>query len=111
MIKHIEIKTIEHNGINVTVKINYDKREISIIERNGYGSINNAWKDKHYVFAGRGLEYMNGWKDILDSVKFAIDEASKELSLYIKEKDKENENEISEVFNIVSDMIKGKTKK
>jgi len=109
MIKHIEIKTIEKDGVKVSVKINYDKSEISLVEKNGYGAMSD-WKDKHYIFANRGLGYMSSWISVVDAVKFAIDEASKELSLYVKEKEKENEDEIAEVMGIVTEMIKDKSK-
>ena len=71
MKRHMEINTYEHEGINVTVKIDYDQKQISLVDPN------NKFKRKEYTFATRGLEYMHGWQRILDAMKNAVDEATK----------------------------------
>ncbi len=83
---HLTIKSYEHKGIKIAVKINYDNGEVSLVENNVYDQ--RIWNDKHYVFAGRGLEYMKGWQNILDAMKYAITEATKELEKSLAEKSK-----------------------
>lgn len=76
MKKHVEIKTIEHKGINVTIKIDYDKGTASLVDaRNMSGN----YPAKQWVFAERGLEYMNGWLDILYAMTEAVRECKKDL--------------------------------
>lgn len=54
MKKNLEIITYEYKGIKVTVKIDYDRGIISLVERAEQG-----YKPKKWVFADRGLEYLN----------------------------------------------------
>lgn len=71
-VKHLEVKTLEHKGIKVTVMIDYDKGEASLVEQHQY-------KEKRWVFANRGLEYMRSWGDILEAMQNAVDYCKKEL--------------------------------
>lgn len=64
------------DGTKLTVKIDFAKNEVSLVERNG-----NEYRDKNWLFAGRGLEYMNGWLNILSAMQYVIKEAQKELDL------------------------------
>ena len=64
--KHLELVTYYHKGVGVTVEINYDAGTISILEKG---------QAKKWIFAGRQIEYMNGWLDILEAMKLAIEEA------------------------------------
>lgn len=78
--EHIEIYTHVYKDIKVIVKINYDNETISLQERKegdawGYG-------DKKWVFAGRSIKYMNGWKDILEAMIDAVKHAEAKLSLF-----------------------------
>lgn len=74
MTKHLEIRTIEHRGVKVTIKIDYDNGTASMVEMGGFGA-------KKWVFAERGLAYMDGWKNILDAMQLAVKECKKELEL------------------------------
>lgn len=58
------------------VEINYDLGTISLVTQKE----NNKKGPKEWVFAGRTEEYMQGWQNILDAMKFAIAEATKKLS-------------------------------
>lgn len=111
MTKHIEIKTYEYGDVRVMVNINYDKQEISLIERdpNGPGLLSPIFKDKHYVFVKRGLEYMNGWRNVLTAMNYAIDEAEKELKDYIKLKEKEKHDLVTDVLMQATNMVKSKS--
>lgn len=75
--KHLEIKTYIHKDVSVAVKIDYDKKEISLMEGG------NLANHKQWIFSKRGLEFMQGWQNILDAMKFAIKEATKELKAHV----------------------------
>lgn len=96
------IKTIEHKGIRVMMKIDYDKGELSFMESN-YGN----WQNKNWVFANRGLEYMQGWLDILDAMKFAVGEGKKELEKDKNEKGKVMVDEIGKKIMLVREYEAG----
>lgn len=67
MSKNLEIRTIEHKGVKVTIRIDYDKGNASLMEY-----IDNRWKPKRWLFTDRGLEYMNGWQDILEAMQESV---------------------------------------
>jgi len=79
--KHLEVKTYEIKGIKVLVQIDYDAKTISLMQ--------DRKLPKNYIFAGRQIEYMNGWRDILDAIKVAIGEAESELRSHIADEEKE----------------------
>lgn len=110
--KHLELKTYNCCGIEVLVKINYDKGQISLCESIPHPTMSNetTFQDKKWVFAKRGLEYMASWKDVLHAMEYAIDQASKEIRDYVKEVEKENENSICEIMDIASEIVKGQRK-
>ena len=86
MIKHLEVKTYEFYNIRVMVEINYDLKQISLVEKTSNCNYNDfSTKLKAYVFVRRGLEYMNGWRNVLSAINYAIDEAQKELEEYLKQ--------------------------
>jgi len=69
-----EIKEYDYHGIKVWVKINYVLNDISIVDNQSF----SAFPPKKWCFAGRGVEFMKGWQNILDAMKYAISEAEKE---------------------------------
>lgn len=71
--KNLEIRTIEHKGIKVSIKIDYDKGEASLVD-----PLDN-YKGKQWLFSQRGLEYMNGWLNIMEAMQVAVKECKKEL--------------------------------
>ncbi len=81
--KNLEIRTIEHNGVKVTIRINYDDDTAELVEK-----IDGRWKVKQWVFKPRGLEYMNGWQDVLSAMQIAVAECRKELEANLAEKSK-----------------------
>ena len=117
MTKHLEIKTYEFYNIRVMVEINYEKKTISLVEKDnpspmrencrGYREVSFQTKIKPYVFINRGLEYMNGWRNVLHAMEYAIDEAQKELEEYLKQKEKENIDLASDILDKASDLVKG----
>jgi hypothetical protein len=73
--KRIEIKDVKHEGIKITVTIDYIKKVISLVEPGSYSR-------KDWRFTDRGLSYMQGWQNILDAMKHAIKVAEKDLKEY-----------------------------
>lgn len=87
MEKHLEIKTIEHKGIGITVKIDYDKGEISLVGKKMSDSNEVKFESKHWVFANRTVEYIQGWVDIFEAMTGAVKEAREDLKKFQKKKD------------------------
>jgi hypothetical protein len=102
--KHLEIKTYHAYDVNVTVKIDYDKSEISLIEHITYA-------DKKWLFSSRGLEYMNGWLNVLESMKYAITEAKNELKKYQDDLQKERDSNVEAVLMEATKIVKKKSNK
>lgn len=108
MIKHIEIKTYKTCDINVTVKIDYDAEKISLVERNP--NSDSGFKPKQWLFTDRSLEYTHTWKLIFEAMKYAVEKAEEDLNSYIENRRKEAEDEMCEVLDLATDMIKSKSK-
>jgi len=87
--KHLEVKSIEVNGITVYVKIDYDNGLVSLVERYPHGS---EWTIKPWIFADRGLEYMASWQNILNAMQEAVKMAKLELEKDLAEKTKFKED-------------------
>jgi len=83
-----------HNNISVYVKIDYQRNRIDLVEPAGIGS----FKKKEYVFIGRGVEYMDGWVNILEAMQEAIKDAKKRYRDYTSELDKQRELELVNEF-------------
>lgn len=81
--KHLEIKAYTHLGVRVLVEIDYDKEVISLLEQ----PQRNA--TKKWVFAGRGLEYIAGWRNVLSAMEYAISQAEADLKKHVNAKEKE----------------------
>jgi hypothetical protein len=75
---NLKIKTFTFNGIAIRVKIDYDKGLASLVDDQNY--------NKQWCFASRGLEYMNGWLNIIGAMKLAVEEAKKLLEADLAEK-------------------------
>lgn len=88
--KNLEIRTIEHKGVKVTVQIDYDESRVSLVERSRSGN----YTEKNWLFSNRGLEYMNGWLNILEAIQFAVKECKKELEANLAEKAKFKEEQV-----------------
>lgn len=69
MIKHIEVKSIEYGDVKVYIRLDYDSGTVDLVEP--VWSKDQEYKKKEWVFVGRGLEYMNGWLNIMEAMKKA----------------------------------------
>lgn len=90
--KNLEIRTIEHKGVKVTIRIDYDKGTASLMEFR-----NESWKKKEWIFVDRGLEYMTGWQNVIEAMQVAVKECKKELEKDLAEKSKFKEELVNKV--------------
>ena len=74
--------TYEYNGIKIGVRIDFRQRRITLTDTDGQGT-------KKWVFAKRELEYMDGWRNILTAMRYAIDSAEKVLREYVEQEEVE----------------------
>ena len=104
MKKHLEILTFTKH-IDVKVWINYDKKQVSLVDSRWWDFF-----DKNWIFSNRWPEYQKGWHEILDSMRYAIDEWFKLLNADIKDKENANILDAIEIFDM-TDKILNKNKK
>jgi hypothetical protein len=82
-----ETISFTHKDIMVFVKIDYVNNKISLVEP--INRVSSIFKAKNWIFADRGVEYMNGWLTILEAMGEAIKEAQARLEVYEDKKTKE----------------------
>lgn len=104
MKQHLEVKTITTNDIGITIMINYDLGTVSLVHREGDFEAN--WKPKKFVFAGRELNYMNGWLNILGAMEVAVKEGKRLLEKDLADKSAFKEGLILRVLSY--DQVKPK---
>lgn len=92
--KLTQTKTYTTNGIGINVRINFENNHISIVDDNG--------KDKDFRFANRGVEFMQGWLDILDATKAAIKEAKVEYEAELAEQSRLKEEKTVELIKAIA---------
>ena len=83
------IREYVYKTIHVLVSINFNKGEVSLLEGENVEP-QSPFQAKRWVFKNRGLEYMQGWRDILDAIKYAIDMAEGEVKEFNKMIDERN---------------------
>lgn len=88
----LEVIKYEHKGIAVYVEIDYLKGHISLVDHT------RAWQGKEWKFSTRGIEYMQGWKNILEAMKMAVEFAEAKLRM---RQDKAEE----ELNNLMIDIL------
>lgn len=84
------------NGISITVEIDYVKKQISLVEKDG--------KPKNWKFAERGPEYLNGWRMIMIAMDWAVEQVKLEFD---KISEKEHE-EFVELYMSLDKALKVK---
>lgn len=93
--KNLEIKTIEHKGVKVRFRIDYDNGKVDLVDE-----MNNA---KKWNFSGRTLDYMTGWLNVIDAMRVAIEQCKKDLEADLAEKTKFHEEEIERLEDILAE--------
>jgi len=108
MNQHLEVKTITTNDIGVTIMIDYDRGTVGLVHKEG--DFEGNWKPKKYVFAGRELNYMNGWLNILGAMEVAVKEGKRLLEKDLAEKSAFKDGLTIRVFGWNEEDIKPKRK-
>lgn len=98
MTKHLEVKTVEHKGIKVIIKVDYEAGTASLVEMLNANQ-QTQYPTKKWGFGNRGLEYMNGWLTILEAMTLAVKECKKDLEWDLAEKSKFRDQIIIEATN------------
>lgn len=84
------------DGTNIYVKIDFANNKVSLVDQNGAPT--------KFKFAERGIEYMNGWLNILGAMRYAIRQARDELEAWQKaKKDKETQQIIDIMVALAED--------
>lgn len=104
----VEMYTHEYGDIKIGVQIDYVNKEISLMEVHNVTNKHNHPKSqvpepKKWVFIDRGLEYMNGWRNILDGMKSAIEDAEKKLKAWIMIEDERIEKAAMELAEAIAE--------
>lgn len=78
----------EFNWKNITIYVDIDFRngKISLVEPESWEKV--RFKDKNWLFCGRTSDYMQGWKNILEAMEKAIEDAEEKLKKYKDDMDK-----------------------
>lgn len=91
MTKNLEIKTIEHEGIKVSIAIDYDRGEATLVELDDRKT---TYVPKKWLFSNRTLDYMNGWLRILRAQIAAVEEGKRLLEADLAEKSRLKEEAV-----------------
>lgn len=96
----LEVIKYEHKEVVVYVKIDYLKGHISLVDHT------RAWQGKEWKFTERGLEYMKGWKNILEAMKLAVEFAEVKLRMRQDEKEAKAMQMLEELVSLPKDFGK-----
>ena len=95
----LKVKKYEFSdGTIIRVKIDFEKNKVSLVDQN------NA--NTNFKFAERGLEYMNGWLNILGAMRYAVREARDELQAW---QDAKKDKETKQIIDIMIALQEEKT--
>lgn len=87
----LSIKKYEFSdGTVIRVKVDYEKNKVSLVDANG---ANNK-----FLFAERGLEYMNGWINILGAMQYAIRASRDDLAKWQEVKKDKDTKQIIDIM-------------
>lgn len=85
-----------HKDIKIYIKIDYLNNRIDILEPTSL--LQGTFKKKEFVFVGRGVEYMQGWRNILEAVSEATKDAQKKYEKNLSEESKFKDKKLIENF-------------
>lgn len=105
MKKHIEIKTIEHKGISVIVKVDYDAGTATLVEAQPHSNP-VVYQAKQWIFKNRTLEYMDGWLNILEAMAFAVKECKRDLEIKREEDRRAKEEMNNRMVGLIQEVGK-----
>lgn len=87
----LSIKKYEFSdGTVIRVKVDYEKNKVSLVDQNGANT--------KFLFAERGVEYMNGWINILGAMQYAIRASRDELTKWQEAKKDKDTKQIIDIM-------------
>lgn len=89
--KFQEVYCFTHKKIDIYVKIDFYNNKISLVNPE---SNHQGFGPKKWLFNDRGVEYMQGWLDILEAMKLAVIDAKKRYEHELAETSKFQEEEL-----------------
>ena len=84
--KFKETYQFSYKNIVIYVKIDYRNNKISLVEPFNIGE--GKFQGKMWLFKDRGVEYMQGWVNILEAMQEAIKDAKKKYESQLEESSK-----------------------
>ena len=84
--KFKETYQFSYKNIGIYVKIDYRNNKISLVEPFNIGE--GKFQGKMWLFKDRGVEYMQGWVNILEAMQEAIKDAKKKYESQLEESSK-----------------------
>jgi len=97
----LTIKKYEFSdGTIINVKIDYPNNRVSIVDKNG--------SNTNFKFAERGVEFMNGWINILSAMQYAIRAARDELTAWQTAQDEKKAQQIIDIAIALGELEEGK---
>ena len=85
------------DGTTLFVKIDFEMNRVSFVEP-VVEKIGNEYRNKQWLFAERGEEYMNGWVNILGAMQYAAKSARDELRAWQKEQKKKKSDRMIDIM-------------
>lgn len=102
-----------HKDIKIYVRIDYLNNKIDILEPVSLADA--KFKKKEWTFIGRGVEYMQGWRNILEAISEATKDAQKRYEADLAENSKfaqqKAENLMIALDKAMIKSVKGRNKK
>lgn len=83
------------DGTIIRIRIDFENNKVTLVEKDG----NKA----RFLFADRGIEYMNGWLNILGAMQYAIRQARDELEVWQKAKEEKDKQHIIDIMVAVQE--------
>lgn len=97
----LNIKKYEFSdGTTIYVKIDFAKNKVSLVDQNG--------SNTNFKFAERGVEYMNGWLNILGAMRYAVRQARDELEAWQAAKKDKETKQIIDIMIALNDAKEAK---
>lgn len=97
----LEFKEYKFEGVTLSVKLDRRAKKLSFVEWNAELS---DYVTKNWQFVGRELSYMNGWLNILEAMKYVINDCKKVMESW---DDEETEDLIKLLSQLDDESVKG----
>lgn len=96
VIKIKETYAFTKNDITIFVRIDYRNNKISLMDKNGMN-----YSPKFWLFKDRGVEFMQGWLNILDVMKAAVTDAKYRYEMDLANNNKLFDEKLDKFLNVI----------